>query len=174
VIDFEAIALDVRAQLAPRLSALEPVPLATLASPRAIETTSGSLLVRASTSGSVPHHVWGMTTFEPGRAWIWLTREAWPELALGVPRTRWSVAHELGHVVLHGEELEGLDERAEVEHHARLEAEANRFAAHLLVPDAALKRLGANASTTALDVIAKRFGVSTLAAGRRLEEWSMR
>lgn len=174
MIDFEAIALAVRAQIAPGLSPLEPAPLVALTTPHELETVAGRLQVTVSTSLAVPHHVWGMTTFEPGRAWIWLTREAWPELTRGVPRTRWSVAHELGHVVLHGEELEGLDERAEVEHHARLEAEANRFAAHLLVPDAALKRLGVKPSTAALELLAKRFGVSAVAAGKRIEEWSTR
>lgn len=167
--DFEALALETRRRLAPGLPVTEPVPLELLTRPHLLEGRHGPIRVVVAPSDRLPFHVYGLTTLERRaelRARIWLNREAWPELGRRIPRTRFTVAHELGHALLHGLELDGLEERPEPDHLERLEREANRLAAHLLVPDAALDLL---VGATAYD-LSRRFGVSTMAAGRRLDE----
>ena len=121
----------------------------------------------------LPDHVYAMTTFDPagGVATIWLHREAWREVRLGTARTLFSVAHELGHVALHAETLIGLSTRPEPDHGAQLEAEANRFAAHLIVPDVA--RLELPPSELTQDALMRRFNVSAITASRRLAEWGI-
>ena len=162
----EELALAVRAQLRPGLAPTEPVPLVVLLRDTTITTLSGPLAVRVEPHDGLAFDVWGVTTFDTDRAWIWLNFEAWPELKKGIARTRFTVAHELGHVVLHGDDVLGLDGRAEPEHQEQIEREANIFAAHLLIPNAALKRLGAVTAET----LARRFGVSSAMASRRLAE----
>lgn len=159
----EELALSTREALRPGLSALEPAPIDRLLR----DVTIAELTVRARLHRGLPSDTWGVTTFEVDRAWIWLNTEAWPELVQGTPRTRFTVAHELGHIVLHGEQLLELHTRPDDEYADQLEREANTFAAHLLVPDAALKRL----PTARPETIATRFGVSVLMASRRIEEW---
>lgn len=171
--DFEALALDVRRRLRPDLAVTELVPLEVLVRPHLFEGPHGPVRVVVAPNDRLPFHVYGLTTIErrpEARARIWLNREAWPELTARVPRTRFTVAHELGHALMHGPELDGLDERPEDDHHDRLEREANRLAAHLLVPDTALDLLGSRG----LEEVARRFSVSTLAAARRMDEWKMR
>lgn len=167
--DFESLALAVRKQLRPGISPLEPVPLAHLI--RGVQI--GPLAVIARGHSGLDDDAYAVTMIDlvDASACIWLHREAWAELPREIPRTRFTVAHELAHCVLHAEDLDGLDVRPEGDHHAQLEAEANTFAAHLLIPDAALKRLGLTPSTATSDVLAKRFGVSARMAQRRLEEW---
>lgn len=118
---------------------------------------------------AAPLNVWGVTTvrLEEARGVIWLNRVAWPELPARVPRTLFTVAHELGHLALQAGELGELKVRAESEHSERMEREANRFAAELLVPDQALRRL----PRMEADGLAKRFGVSLAMAARRREEF---
>ncbi len=164
----ERLALAVRDQLRPRLAALEAVPLAGLRFDTLIEGLRGQYTVRARGLADLEDTDYAITDFAADRAWIWMHRAAFDELVREVARTRFSAAHELGHVVLHGaEELEGLDDRPEDDHAEELEREANRFAAHLLIPDQALKRL----PTAGADALARRFGVSSAMAAKRIEEW---
>jgi len=163
----EDLALSVRQQLRPGLSPAERVPLERLLH----DVTIAELTVRATTDDLLPHHTWGMTTFERDRAWIWLNGEAWREVRTGTPRTRFTLAHELGHVVLHGEDIVDLFTRPIPEHHEQLEAEANRFAAHLLIPDASRKRL--SGSQLKAEALAKRFNVSLKMVDNRLREWGL-
>lgn len=159
--EIAAVARDARQRLQPGLSDLDAVPLEQLLQPLVF----GNLTVCVRTHVALTKTVWGVTTFhDDDRAVIWLNREAWPELPARVPRTRFTVAHELGHCLLHPDEYAGLTTAAEPDHHADVEREANAFAAHLLVPDQALKRL------SSADVIAKRFGVSLRMASLRLTE----
>lgn len=104
-----------------------------------------------------------------GEAYVWLNREAWPEFLAGdVPRSVATVAHELGHVALHAEEIDGLEDTdAETDHDRRMDREAWVFAAHLTIPDQALHRL----SRLRPDELGARFGVSAMMAGKRLEEF---
>lgn len=165
--DLEAIALAIRDQLRPGLAPTDAVPFAHLTADRRVSSMDGSeIVVRVLPGDALPHDVWGVTTFDADRAWIWLNREAWPELRRDVPRTRFTVAHELGHVVLHGDDALDLDGPAEPDHQEQIEREANIFAAHLLIPDAGLKRLG----PISAEALARRFGVSSMMASRRLAE----
>ena len=159
----EALAIDVRQQLSPGLSVLDAVPFLALVRQALIT----KVVVRVRCHPGLARDTYAFTTFdEANDAWIWLNTEAWSEVAPGVPRTRFTLAHELGHVALHSNELDELEVKAEPDHDERLDREANRFAAHLLIPDAALKGL---VRARAEDV-ARRFGVSVSTAARRLEE----
>ena len=104
-------------------------------------------------------------------ACIWLHRDAWRELPRETHRTRFTLAHELMHCALHAEELDGLDVRAEDDHHERLEAEANLAAAHLLIPDQALRRLAQQPDGLSPAAIVRRFGVGEVTAQRRVDEF---
>lgn len=166
--DIEALARQARESLCLGISPDAAAPLHRLMQPLRLETTSGLLTTRTRPCPSFPHQIWAMTTFEGGEACIWLNVEAWPELRAGVPRTRFSLAHELGHVMMHRAEVEDLFERAELDHTDAMERQANQFAAELLMPCAAFPRLGAD--DLRVDRLAARFGVSAPMAGRRVRE----
>lgn len=158
--------LDVRQQLAPGLSVTSPVPLSGLARDTRIEGVGCIYTVRARCFAPLPPHRWAVTIFDDERAWIWLHRHAWAELVTEAARTRFSLAHELCHVAMHDAHLATEGSITETENE-QIEAEADRFAAHLLIPDQALKRL----PTFSEDDFAKRFGVSPKTAERRMLEW---
>ena len=82
-------------------------------------------------------------------------------LSKGCPgdRTRYSVAHELGHLVLH----KGLDGRTQ-----NLEDEANQFAAEFLLPEQAMRHtLSSNLTISQAIQLKKRWKVSIQAIVRR-------
>lgn len=162
------VAEEVRRSLAPKVSILSAVPLAHLRTPRTITTILGPFRVRVQGHAGLDDDTYAVTTIDLAdeSALISLHRDAWRELPLEIPRTRFTLAHELGHIAMHAEELDELDVTAEPDHEERLEVEANLFAAHLLIPDAALKRL-ANPRPGDL---AKRFGVSVMTEAKRIEE----
>ncbi|MDP3196761.1 ImmA/IrrE family metallo-endopeptidase [Tabrizicola sp.] len=102
---------------------------------------------------------------------------------------KFTIAHEVGHFVLHGARLEGLDALdgrvnrstegsldpfSYLEDRDRvMESEANSFAAALLMPknlfEPAFNRLSGD-----VDAIARLFAVSDSAVGRRLRELGLR
>lgn len=86
---------------------------------------------------------------------------------------RFSIAHELGHLVLgHEESVTSLCELRPPGKDAPLEAEANAFAAELLMPEVLLRRR-CEVSPVDLEIargIARDFRVSLLAAARRFVE----
>ncbi len=86
---------------------------------------------------------------------------------------RFSIAHELGHLVLgHEESLATLCELRPPGKDAPLEMEANAFAAELLMPEALLRRR-CEVSPVDLEIprgISRDFRVSLLAAARRFVE----
>ena len=101
----------------------------------------------------------------PDRWEIWVRRDE------PAPRRRFTVAHEVGHHLLHADGATVLCrpadvEAAEGEERAR-EREANRFAAELLMPER-LVRAQANAHGPDPIALAPRFGVSDVAMGFRL------
>lgn len=165
-------AAAIRERLSLTTSVMSAVPFDRVLAGVELPTIAGTLTVRARLFAGLPPSVWGMSTFALAdeRATIWLNREAWPELAEDVPRTRFTVAHELGHVALHAEELAELEVRPDPDHYARIEHEANRFAAHLLIPDGAIKRFAGRR----IEEVARHFGVSAPMAARRIEEWKAR
>jgi hypothetical protein len=92
--------------------------------------------------------------------------------ARGTPRARWTVAHELGHLLLHRdldaiERIHGSGPRSGSDY--RYEREADAFAAELLMPQRMFAHLcGAKQPTVPLlDRLAREFGTSLTATGRR-------
>lgn len=167
------VAAEVRLQLAPGLSVLEPVPFALVARRVRIWGLAGPLTVVCRGHGGLEADTFAVTIIDLANelGWIWLHRDAWRELAREVPRTRFTMAHELMHCALHAEDLDGLNVRAEPDHHKRLEEEANRAAGHLLIPDQALRRLAQHDGGLDQTAIMKRFGVGARTAEKRIEEY---
>lgn len=164
-------ASEVRRALAPRLGVTEALPFAALAEAVTIDGPLGMLTTRARPHSGLRFTVFAMSEVDAtaDEAWIWLNREAWAEFFAGAPRTRATVAHELGHLALHAAELAELaDIDADPDHDLRLDREAWTFAAHLTIPDQALRRL----TRRRADEIARRFGVSVAMATKRLEEFA--
>ena len=98
-----------------------------------------------------------------------------------IRRQRFTIAHELGHLLLHVQEHPGgmVDEDinffrtdGNVEGDRRQEIEANQFAAELLMPEAAV--IAAYKQNSNLSTIARRFGVSTEAMGYRVSALGLR
>jgi len=165
------VAAEVRLQLSPRLAVTDRLTFERLRAGVALTGLGPELFTVAR-----GHAGLSLTTYASsecdvvlGEAWVWLNREAWPEFVAGdVPRSIATVAHELGHVALHAEEVDGLEDTdAETDHDRRMDREAWTFAAHLLIPDQALHRL----SRLRADELGKRFGVSAMMAGKRMEEF---
>ncbi|MEW1759360.1 ImmA/IrrE family metallo-endopeptidase [Streptomyces cyaneofuscatus] len=81
-------------------------------------------------------------------------------------RGRFDAAHELGHLVLHGEE--------QVPHGPQAEGEAHRFAAALLMPAAdVLAHAPRNPSTTWILQAKRRWKVAAMALAHRLHELNL-
>lgn len=99
-------------------------------------------------------------------------------------RQRFTIAHELGHLLLHADEEFHIDEKRPLARRDELssqatdprEIEANQFAAELLMPDAlvraaveALADEGSDVTVEeAIEALARTFSVSTLAMTHRL------
>jgi len=102
------------------------------------------------------------------------------------PRAAYFVAHELGHVVLHPDQLVRLARmpanqqtafhrgRADHKPYEDTEWQANAFAGALLMPAAGLEALENRSGCLTTSLIASRFGVSVEAAGYRLELYQNR
>jgi hypothetical protein len=96
-------------------------------------------------------------------------------------RRRFTVAHEIGHYLLHRKgqssfqcsETDMLDWDSEQK---RIEAEADRFASYLLMPldDFRQQVVGANVDLDVLGACAERYGVSLTAAALNYIEWRFR
>jgi len=85
-------------------------------------------------------------------------------------RQRFTCAHELGHHFLgHGRRNRDTPESFRASSHDPVEAEANRFAAHLLMPADYVKALVEGKGITSLSLLAASFGVSTVAMSIRLQ-----
>lgn len=151
-------------------SVMSAVPFAILRDVVTLDTTLGRLAVRARPLRSLPATTLAITEIDTAEseAWVWMNRDAWPELVTETPRTRATCAHECAHAVLHADVLAELDDHAEPDHDAALDREAWRFAAELLIPDQALRRLSRHRA----DEIAARFGVTLRLAERRLGEFA--
>lgn len=89
-------------------------------------------------------------------------------------RQRFTLAHEIGHFLLHKEAIgDGIADDALYRSRLSntLEYEANRFAAELLMPRAAIEKLTENtelADDDLVEVVSSKFGVSKQAAQIRL------
>lgn len=82
-------------------------------------------------------------------------------------RVRWTMAHELGHIVCgHFGELSDIQRSSDIDNQ-EMEEEADFFAASLLAPLQALSIIGVNG----VEDIRKGFGLSQLASERRWSEF---
>lgn len=110
-----------------------------------------------------------------------LSEEWYPKLCEGYSRASFTVAHELGHAVLHTDtllELGDLNLKSQAALHRGLkehpiyrdtEWQANSFAAAFLMPLEGIKRLTVKLENLSEWEIANRFGVSEEAASIRLD-----
>lgn len=90
--------------------------------------------------------------------------------ASGPRRRRWTLAHELGHMLLHGEQgFHGVRPATDAEWVR--EVEANTFTAHLLLPQAQVETVLANHHESIwVSTLAGAFGVSRTSVEWRLWE----
>lgn len=121
----------------------------------------------------------GLLLPEEKRIWVEAT-----EAARSTGRRRFTIAHELGHWCLHhqgtahGRSAQWCrptdvgPEVIKVTSDRRIEAEANRFAASLLMPEAQVRSEAEQAHLN-IPLLAKRFGVSVRAMQIRLETLQM-
>jgi Zn-dependent peptidase ImmA (M78 family)/transcriptional regulator with XRE-family HTH domain len=114
---------------------------------------------------------WGMSLTVDGIPVIRVARPSHdPESDIPGDRQRFTVAHELGHLVLHS----GSAQPATPSEAAKMEREANRFAASFLVPgDVALEDLNSNGGRITLSTLAamkQKWGYSVKAFVFRFRE----
>jgi hypothetical protein len=104
----------------------------------------------------------------PSELTIWLDRS---EAERSPGRRRFTIAHEVGHFVLHAGRSQAADSSycrgSDLEQRDSIEGEANRFAAALLMPDQLLER-EANRWGCNLPLLVERFAVSAPAMRLRL------
>jgi Zn-dependent peptidase ImmA (M78 family) len=101
-------------------------------------------------------------------------------------RQRFTMAHELGHLILHRQKIEGgvhVDKELTILRRDglaatgtdKIEIEANQFAGQLLVPDSLLDVVVQNRRLLAddgeIDALARRFKVSAVMMQFRLQRW---
>ncbi len=100
----------------------------------------------------------------PDGKFIRLREDVYEKGWAGEGRARFTAAHELGHFVLHaGLPLARIERQEKLPPFRRAEAQANRFAAEILMP---LRFIG---RTDSVRAIMKRHGVSRVAAQTRLD-----
>lgn len=173
----EQIALSVRRQLWRDVGLLEAVPIARLMAPARILGPRGWVTIGARLVPILPRSRWLCTWTEDATTWVGCHPVSWDELAAEATRTRFGIAHEIGHIVLHPERLydaqHGLapaDEDDDLDPAWDMEVQANRFAAHLLCPDAALREADHRGLALDVDAVAERWGLGRSAARLRLDE----
>jgi len=132
--------------------------------------------------GHLPAGVEAQAEFDPNadEMILKLSDETYKALTADVPRARFSLAHEVAHVVLHSTELVRLarlphhqaamlrGDYADLPAYRRVEWQANAFAGALLMPASELLQLE-NAGELSAIVVADRFQVSARCAEVRLE-----
>ena len=85
-------------------------------------------------------------------------------------RQRFTIAHELGHFLLaHGKSFRDTPKDYSVTNYDPNEVQANRFAAELLMPEAAVRLLVTNLEISDVDRLAEIFNVSQAAMMYRLK-----
>jgi hypothetical protein len=89
---------------------------------------------------------------------ITVSRGTYDQLERGHPRARMTIAHEVGHLLMHCLRPIALNKTARYDHHTDPEWQANVFAAALLMPRRAFMK------TRSVDEAMKEFGVSRSAA----------
>jgi len=100
-----------------------------------------------------------------GAAWVLLVDSKEPKV-----RQRYSLAHELGHVIWHPLSAQALPDTKRSSASERIEAACEYFAACLLMPRMWMKRAYFDDSIQDVPSLARLFGVSWLAMRVRLEQ----
>lgn len=115
--------------------------------------------------GSRADMAWDEGRADPSGEYIELREDVYLEGWAGNGRARFTVAHELGHWMLHTGmgQLKRMVQGQRVQAYRRAEPQANQFAAELLMP----RRFFAASDTTA--IVKDRHGVSSMAAQNRLK-----
>jgi Zn-dependent peptidase ImmA (M78 family) len=109
--------------------------------------------------------------FNPDERKLYLRESIYRSAVQGKPRSRWTIAHEIGHVALQHQQIRNRSTfNVEIERRVasirRDEFHAHKFAAAFLAP---FHRAEFTLETTPAQ-LAERFGVSMVAAARRIEE----
>jgi hypothetical protein len=152
-------------------------------------TTKGDIPVIASPKEGIPAE--GLTHFRPdreenGQIELMLREDVYQALRRDEPRARFTLMHELGHVVLHANDLV---QHGELPHFGAgfrranksgthkpwqdTEWQANAFAGAFLMPARELRALERAGMLTTLTLV-RRFGVSAEAANYRIKIYSDR
>lgn len=140
----ESIARNALATLAPN-SAQEPIP------PNMIQILEVDLFQKYGIDFGVEELPYGTEArFDPDANCIILAESTYRDLCANLPRARFTVAHEIGHAIMHAPYLkEILDgnrkkrvlNRGEIPAYANPEMQANRFASELLMPSQLVRNL---------------------------------
>ena len=176
----EQIALSVRRQLWRDVGLLEAVPIARLVVPAWVLGPRGRVTIGVRRVAGLHRSRWLCTWRDESTTWIGCHPVSWAEIVTEEPRTRFGVAHELGHVFLHPERLYDAERGlvpadagdADVDPAWDLEVQANRFAAHLLCPDAAMAEAASADLDVSVEAVAERWGLGRAAARVRVREAS--
>lgn len=175
VAQLERVALDVRRQLWRDVPLLEPIPIERLrGGPHRLTGPFGAVEVVVKYSPVMPRYCWVHTSLAAdGVTRIRCNWATWEELAEERPRTRFGLAHELGHALLHAPQLRDvahLSQDPDVEDDNEIERQANRFAAHLLCPDKAIAYARRQGLEVSAWEIGERWGMGPVAAQLRMDE----
>lgn len=170
----EESAARARRRIAPSIDVIDPMPVESM-----VARLEHELLAWSVVSAVLPASIWASTHVVGERELVTrLCKVAWRELRENVPRTRFSIAHELGHVHLHGRDLLALSYLPQTTDDALdrpqgvipvREREASRWAGALLVPAEGLRALNEQGALT-VEEVARRYQVSPLVAERRIGE----
>jgi IrrE N-terminal-like domain len=128
----------------------------------------------------------GLTRWDPDskRIYVGLSEQSYEMLQNGHVRASYTLAHELGHALIHTDQLVRLaslskksqaalhrDNRGDHPAYLDTEWQANAFASALLMPAAGLKRIEKNVEALTANMVSKRYNVSHQAAVYRLASY---
>lgn len=153
-----------------------------------VRTVDGEEIELCAAVKALPRGVEGETRFDDdsGKIRVVLAEATYDRLEEDEPRARFSLAHELGHAIVHARKLREMREiphdvpalrKGEVPRHRYFEDsewQADAFGAALLMPAAGLAELEAHRITLTPALVARHFGVSPEAARYRLDNYRSR
>lgn len=114
---------------------------------------------------------------DPKSRTVCLSPDVYDDMGNGDGRARFTVAHEIGHVILHAHEIretmvnrgkDGLARRSDIKPYEDPEWQANAFAGSLLMPESAVREIVSRNTRKAVSAVANILRVSRAAADIRL------
>ena len=169
--EIDRVARSVRRQIWPEAGLLERVDVDRLAAtPHTVVGPRGRILVLLVHHRGLPAHRWLEAHAVGDGVLLHANAASWREILDGHPRTRFGVAHELGHAVLHTPQLRDFAAGPPLERDDTVEREANRFAACLLAPADALREAVRLRLDCSPEGVAERWGLGSATARARLQE----